>query len=235
MQPNATKESAPEAKIKYGCTLFNFGIKGVGGFYGRTVITEDQNPDTKGAALGTVCDVNREEFLFLHTQAYEATSVLVVEVILEVTFRFKRVQSSLGYAICDIFGPTRGSKAVQIRSDTPRLLSVANGQGLNFNNEGTAKFKFSVHDVPSFKVLKQLVPDNCLVDRCEVIPGVSGDYFPLPRATPTDKLVTTSLALTPNQKIYIHNMRLSLSPGFESAFMAFLQEKTLMHSNLSEE
>ena len=77
---------------------------------------------------------------------------------------------------------------------------------------------FQNREFRSFDILKKLVPQNCLVGSTEKIPGLIEGCFPIPRFRPQDPF--QDVKVTPQMKtvVYLHNLKLSVTPAFESRF-----------------
>lgn len=82
-------------------TLFNKEIgSGInGGFYGRTYRSQAYPMKE----VGGTWEMAQEEFVYLHTNYIEKSSLLVVECVIVREIAGMKNYSSAGYALCDIF------------------------------------------------------------------------------------------------------------------------------------
>jgi len=88
--------------IQYSSTLYNYQLKGCGGFYGRTYLS-DSKPLV---ANGSIFECKEENFIFLHTNYPEKTTVMVVELVITREINNLKSQCSGGFAVCPIFEMT---------------------------------------------------------------------------------------------------------------------------------
>jgi len=71
-----------------------------------------------------------------------------------------------------------------------------------------------------------LVPQNCLVNFNDVVPGLqtSDSKLPIPRENFQKPLAPGLIKTMPKKTIYLHNMRLVCSIEFEKQFESFLRD-----------
>ena len=92
-----------------------------------------------------------------------------------------------GTAILDIFSETAtGARVANFESSSPREISMFDHEKImgQQNRVGKCNLVYDCRDFPQFKSLQTLVPQNCLVGRHNVVPGLLDDVFKLPRENP---------------------------------------------------
>jgi hypothetical protein len=133
---------------------------------------------------GSVLESKDEEFIYFHSNYPEKTSVLVVEIVITRELNSNKTVCSGGFAVCPIFDFTQASKTAVVQSGTPRQIgSLDSDKSITqANRTGKTMLTWDMRDHPSLITLNELTPMNCFVGRSEIIPGLEGDYFPLPRS-----------------------------------------------------
>mmetsp|Transcript_38544 Transcript_38544/g.50521 ORF Transcript_38544/g.50521 Transcript_38544/m.50521 type:complete len:171 (-) Transcript_38544:3298-3810(-) len=77
-----------------------------------------------------------------------------------------------------------------------------------------------------FEAIKTLVPQNCLVNKQDVIPGLETEFcrFPVPRPSFSAPYMTQAIKAKIKKPVYLHNLTLMSSAEFERQFESFLRE-----------
>lgn len=119
--PFANDAALAKFSLQYAATLYNYSLKGRGGFYGRTYMSEPKPLTQSG---GNMLESKDEEFIFLHTNYPEKTTVMVVEIVITRELNFSKVQCSGGFAVCPIFEFGQQSKTAVVQSGTPRSIGA---------------------------------------------------------------------------------------------------------------
>lgn len=105
--------------LQYSATLYNYSLHGKGGFYGRTYMSEPRQL-VPSATAGGMLECRDEDFVFMHTNYTDKSSVLVVEIVITRDFNSQKQMCSGGFAVCNIFDfPTQPQSAI-VQSGTPR-------------------------------------------------------------------------------------------------------------------
>ncbi len=91
-------------------------------------------------------------------------------------------------------------------------------------------FEFKVHK--PFDAIMNLVPQNCLVNMKEIIPGLDTDVgrFPIPRANFNSPMSTDYVKMKHKRPLYLHNIELKQSSAFETQFENFLRNQVSIYN-----
>ena len=119
---SAQVTSTAKYSLSYSVTLYNYKLRGTGGFYGRTLLTEPK-PLKPSATTNGMLETSEAETIIFHTNYTEKTSVLVVELVIVREHNFQKVMASTGYSVCHIFDFTpQAIKQVSVQTGTPRQI-----------------------------------------------------------------------------------------------------------------
>ena len=82
---------------------------------------------------------------------------------------------------------------------------------------GKTMLTFEFQQFRPFEAMNQLVPQNCIVNLNDVVPGLNTDdsKLPKPRESFNKPLEVKPVKTMPKKTIYLHNLRLSCSNEFE--------------------
>ena len=85
---------------------------------------------------------------------------------------------------------------------------------------------FEFQKFTPFEQMKELVPQNCLVNLYEVVPGLNTDNskLPKPRENFNAPLQVQPVKTMQKKTIYLHDMKLVCDIEFEKQFEAFLRD-----------
>lgn len=86
---NQTVLSNSKYSVQYSATLFNYQLRGKGGFYGRTLMSEPKAL-TASMTSGGMLECHEEESIYFHTNYTEKSSVVVVEIVVTREFNFQK-------------------------------------------------------------------------------------------------------------------------------------------------
>ena len=206
-------------EVEYHCTLFSAQQSpGYTGFYGRTYISRPKPLEST--------DVTKEDFIFLHSPFVQPSSRLIVEVVVTQTRQGKKQarKASGGFAELQIFDTKMLGKSQDclVTAGSPRMLG-AHHLDISQGKRSKTLLRYSCREHQPFKVLVTLTPHNCLVGQDEKIPGLQGGLFMLPRENPQMQLSQTPLHRLSKTVAYLHNLKLVVTPAFETTFERFLR------------
>ena len=140
--------STAKYSLSYSVTLYNYKLKGTGGFYGRTLLTEPK-PLKPSATTNGMLETAEAETIVFHTNYTEKTSVLVVELVVVREHNFQKVCASAGYTTCQIFDFTpQAIKQVGVQSGTPRQIGAIESEKamMQTNRVGKALLEFDIRE-----------------------------------------------------------------------------------------
>ena len=135
---DATMVSVSKYSVLYSMTLYNYGIKGQGNFYGRTYQSEPK-PLKNSLTDSGIMELNEAEQVFFHTNYTDKSSELVVEVVVVRESNHKKTLASAGYAMCPIFDFKNQIKTSPILSGTPRQIGTPQSDRTLTQLDRTAK------------------------------------------------------------------------------------------------
>lgn len=89
--------------------------------------------------------------------------------------------ASGGFAILPIFDKPTAAQAVVVQTGSPRMYGAQNMDIEQTTRVGKTMLTFEFQQFRPFEEMKQLVPQNCLVNINEVVPGLATDNSKLPK------------------------------------------------------
>lgn len=115
-----------------------------------------------------------EDFIFLHTNYPEKTTVMIVELVITRDINMQKSQCSGGFAVCPIFQMTEQSKTALVQSGTPRSIGALESDKAitQQNRTGKTTLIWDVRDYQTLQPLQELTPMNCFVGKQEMVPGL---------------------------------------------------------------
>ena len=164
--------------------------------------------------------------MFFHTSFTEASSSLLLEVVVVKQEGYQKERASAGFAVCNLFDFPKTAQAVIVQQGSPRMFGAVDTDLTQANRIGKTMLTFEFKDeFKQFAVIRDLVPQNCLVSYDDVIPGLNTatGRFPKPRPDFRSPFSTEVLTVKPRRPVFLHNLSLVCDPEFERQFESFLR------------
>ena len=89
--------------------------------------------------------------------------------------------ASGGFAVLPIFEMPTAAQAVIVQSGSPRMYGAQSTDIEQTTRVGKTMLTYEFQQFRPFEDMKQLVPQNCIVNTNDIIPGLNTDNSKLPK------------------------------------------------------